>query len=299
MRHRDINSGPELRRDPQGGQNRDPGPDPRPASPARWRRWARSTARWSGRGLLAALFVLSGPLALLVFDQIDLETSWRAATRERTGLAPEPSTTPEAVVQVYAARAFNWRGIFGVHTWIATKERNADRYYVHQVLGWYARHGSRAVVTRPGYPDREWYGSPPVVLSELRGPEAEPAIEAIRNAIVRYPHDRRYTIWPGPNSNTFTAYVTRRVPALAADLPPNAIGKDYLGEGSVIGRAPSGSGFQISLWGLAGVLFGDAEGWEVNLLGLAFGLDPGDLSLRLPGVGKIGLNLGSTEAAVR
>jgi hypothetical protein len=34
-------------------------------------------------------------------------------------------------------------------------------------------------------------------------------------------------MWPGPNSNTFTAAVLRAVPELAILLPPNAIGKDF------------------------------------------------------------------------
>ena len=34
---------------------------------------------------------------------------WRTASREPAGLAPDPATTQEAVVQVYAARAVRWR----------------------------------------------------------------------------------------------------------------------------------------------------------------------------------------------
>jgi hypothetical protein len=46
---------------------------------------------------------------------------WYEARRDPTGLAPDPATTPEAVVQVYAARAVSWRGVFSVRTWIAVK----------------------------------------------------------------------------------------------------------------------------------------------------------------------------------
>jgi hypothetical protein len=41
-------------------------------------------------------------------------TEWRRASRASVGLAPDPAATPEAVVQVYAARAIRWRGCFGV-----------------------------------------------------------------------------------------------------------------------------------------------------------------------------------------
>ncbi len=37
-------------------------------------------------------------------------SDWRTASREPAGLAPDPATTPEAVVQVYSARAVRWRG---------------------------------------------------------------------------------------------------------------------------------------------------------------------------------------------
>src|SRR5215831_8947440 len=46
---------------------------------------------------------------------------WYEARRDPTGLAPDPATTREAVIQVYAARAVSWRGVFSVHTWFAVK----------------------------------------------------------------------------------------------------------------------------------------------------------------------------------
>jgi hypothetical protein len=35
------------------------------------------------------------------------------------------------------------------------------------------------------------------------------------------------------------------VPELRLDLPPTAIGKDFLPNGEVVARAPSGTGFQV------------------------------------------------------
>jgi len=78
------------------------------------------------------------------------------------------------------------------------------------------------------------------------------------------------------------------VPELGLDLPPTAVGKDYLGPGSFLARSPSGTGYQVSLFGLLGVLIGREEGIEFNLLGLGFGIDPLDLALRLPGLGRVG-----------
>ena len=78
------------------------------------------------------------------------------------------------------------------------------------------------------------------------------------------------------------------MPELGLDLPPTAIGKDYLGLGTFVARSPSGTGFQVSLFGLLGVTIGIEEGIEINLLGLAVGVDPLDLALRLPGLGRLG-----------
>ena len=106
-------------------------------------------------------------------------------------------------------------------------------------------------------------------------------------AVKEYPYPDRYHVWPGPNSNTFVAFVARKVPELRVDLPPTAIGKDYLGWKSV-GRTPSGTGGQASLFGVLGVSAGLEEGVEVNLLGLSLGVDPKSLSVKLPIVGRLG-----------
>ena len=60
-------------------------------------------------GLL--LLLLTGPIAVAVGDDANVSGDWRLATRESSGLAPAPETTREAVVQIYGARAFRWRGV--------------------------------------------------------------------------------------------------------------------------------------------------------------------------------------------
>ena len=67
--------------------------------------------------------------------------------RIQSGLAPDPVTTPEAVVQVYSARAVGWRGWFGVHTWIAVKPANATEFTVHEVNGWRLRRTGTVVMS--------------------------------------------------------------------------------------------------------------------------------------------------------
>jgi hypothetical protein len=244
--------------------------------------------RWLRRALLLISGLLLGPLAVAASGDADVAGDWRHASRESAHLAPSPATTNEAVVQVYAARAFAWRGIFAVHTWISVKPARAPRYTTYEVVGWYAFRGAPALQVHHDAPDRYWFGARPEILAELRGDGAAAAIAAIEQAVAAYPYADRYRTWPGPNSNTFTAFVLRRVPALAANLPPTAIGKDYLPDGALIARPPSGSGLQLSLFGLLGVILSKEEGLEINLLGLAFGVDPKRLALRLPGVGLVG-----------
>ena len=136
-------------------------------------------------------------------------------------------------------------------------------------------------------PDMLWYGAYPQLLADHRGARAEAMIGQIEAAVAAYPWRESYRLWPGPNSNTFVAWVARHVPALRLDLPPTAIGKDYLGSATFIGHAPSGTGWQLSLLGLAGVTVARDEGVEMNLLGLGFGVDVDDLALRVPGFGRL------------
>mgnify|MGYP002821083474 CR=1 FL=1 len=249
----------------------------------------RTILSWVGRLLLFFASLAAGPATMILTGEVDLEQPWSSASHERQRLAPEPSETAQAVVQVYSAQAFNWRGAFGVHTWVATKASGADHYLIYQVLGWRARYGSDAVVISRGYPDREWYGNPPSVLADIRGSDAEAAITRIRAAVLDYPYSRWYRIWPGPNSNTFVAYLGRRIPELKLDMPANAIGKDYRGTDGVMGTTPSGTGWQFSLAGLAAITASATEGLELGVLGLGFGINPGAGALRLPGIGVLEL----------
>lgn len=79
------------------------------------------------------------------------------------------------------------------------------------------------------------------------------------------------------------------VPELELDLPPTAIGKDYLTGGRAIGPAVSGHGLQLSLMGYGGFSVSPVEGVELHLLGLTLGIDVDDLALKLPGFGRIEL----------
>ena len=217
--------------------------------------------------------------------------SWQEARRDSSGLAPDPAATHEAVLQVYAARAVSWRGIFAVHTWIVVKPAGADRFTRYEVVGFGVSETVPSIrVDRTG-PDNYWFGAKPELVLDRRGKDVDALIVKVRAAVATYPYPNEYRAWPGPNSNTFTAYVARQVPELGLAMPSNAIGKDYLPGGALWARAPSDTGFQLSFLGLLGLIVARDEGIEFNLLGFDIGLDFKAPALKLPGIGRVGTAL--------
>ncbi len=223
------------------------------------------------------LFIGIMGIFLALYGMVASSADWRSASHAPVGLAPDPATTPEAVVQVYGARTWGWKGAFGVHTWVAGKPTNAKAW--------------RVVSDRD--PDARWYGSEPQLYADKRGEGVDEVIARIEKAASDYPYAAEYGLWPGPNSNTFTAWLTRAAPELEVDLPATAIGKDYLRD-KLIDSPASGHGVQLSIKGLLGVTASSVEGFEVNVLGLSFGV--GQSGLKLPFIGRVGLPTANAKA---
>lgn len=152
---------------------------------------------------------------------------WRTASRASAGIAPDPAVTSEALLQVYGAQAWGWRGWFAIHTWIAVKPANAPAYTVYEVIGWRQRGGLPVVRIEKDLPDRYWFGEKPRLLKEFRGAGVDRLIEKVDRAARSYPWPNSYTAFPGPNSNTFTAWIGKQVPELGLQLPFSAIGSGY------------------------------------------------------------------------
>ena len=53
-------------------------------------------------------------------------------------------------------------------------------------------------------------------------------IEAVDKAAGAYPWKTTYKAFPGPNSNTFVAWIAKQVPELELVLPFSAIGSGYV-----------------------------------------------------------------------
>ena len=226
-------------------------------------------ARFVGRSSLIGLLALGG--ASVTADNSELRVA-------------DPATVTEPVVQVWGARTRGAKGILGVHTWIAVKPQGASEYTVYEIIGWRLRWTDSALVIRNRAPNH-WFGADGELYAERRGAGVDELIRRIDKLAREYPYANTYTLWPGPNSNTFTAWIARAVPELEADLPATAIGKDYMGA-NMVSTAPSGKGFQFSLRGLLGVSASRVDGVELNVLGLNFGVSPS--GIKLPVVGRIG-----------
>lgn len=234
--------------------------------------------------LIVVLFLAPVVARATLFAIDERPRDWWSADWSSIGRLPPAGEHPDARVVVFSARTGGWRSIVAVHSWIVLKREGADRWTRYDVVGW----GS-PIRTNGWAADGRWRGNDPAVIADVRGPAAEALIPRIEAAIANYPwrHAGDYRMWPGPNSNTFVAEILRAVPDLNARLPVTAIGRDYRA-GFYAGPADSGTGFEINLWGLAGIKLAWVEGIEFNLLGLAAGLDLRAPALLLPGVGRVG-----------
>lgn len=218
-------------------------------------------------------------------------TNWQTASRESAGIAPKAADLNESIYQIYVARAFSWRGYFATHPWVSWKRKVDSSYTVAQVTSWGLRRPSgMALTVENDLPDRFWYGNAPQLIFEARGEKADRMIERIEKLISEYPYKNKYTLWPGPNSNTFVDYVIRNTPEVTVELPPHAIGKDYLVDSYLFALSPTGTGAQFSFFGLFGLTVGAGEGIEINLLSLSFGIDVLRPAIKLPFFGRIGMD---------
>ena len=164
----------------------------------------------------------------LILSSFSSGKDWRTASRESAEIAPDPSITNEAVLHIYGANAWGWRGWFAIHTWIAAKRTGEASYMVYDVVGWRDHHGAPVLKITHDVPDRYWFGEKPRILIERRGAGVDELIDAVDKAAHSYPWKTTYKAFPGPNSNTFTAWIIKQVPELELDLPFSAIGSGYV-----------------------------------------------------------------------
>ena len=238
--------------------------------------------------LIFLLFVAPLLVHIAIWAAQDRPRSWSSADWGPSGVLPPPRAGDSAAVYVMSARTGGLKGAVAVHSWIVTKKRGAVRYDRYDVVGW----GSPVRVN--SYPaDGRWYSNDPVIHHSLLGEQAERAIPRVEAAVREYRWRNRgdYSIWPGPNSNSFVAHVAREA-GLGTALPATALGRDYPADGRWFAWPENGHGLRLTLGGYLGLTIGGLEGIEANFLGAVFGFDPATWTLKLPGFGGVRL-LGS------
>jgi hypothetical protein len=239
------------------------------------------------RTILLVVFVLPIAARAGLYAIADHPRSWRDANWSSTHLLPPAATDPPARVMVFAARAGGWKSIFAVHTWVVVKAANASDYTRYDVMGF-----GQPVRVNLHAPDAYWFGDRPRLVADVRGEPAASAIPKIEAAVKAYPYAGygSYRVWPGPNSNTFTATILRAAPELDIAMPSEAVGRDYRADGTLFGLTGSRTGIEMSLYGLLGLKLGWVEGVEVDFMGLIAGLDVRHPAMKVPGFGRLGVD---------
>jgi len=123
--------------------------------------------------------------AYLTDDAIETG-SWQTAPRNSSGMAPDPVKFADtAIVQVYAAPTYGWRGLLAVHPWIILKRAGETEFTRYEVIGW---GGNNVIHRNDNIPDGMWYGTRPHLLVDQRGKHVEALIDQIEAAIKTYPY---------------------------------------------------------------------------------------------------------------
>jgi hypothetical protein len=76
------------------------------------------------------------------------------------------------------------------------------------------------------HPDDGVGGGPARIVTEWCDEQAVKISSILKNIKEHYPYQDRYLPWPGPNSNTFVAWVLRKA-GIDFPLSWKAVGKDY------------------------------------------------------------------------
>lgn len=211
---------------------------------------------------------------------------WSEARWSSAGILPDAATSKDAAIHIFSAKTGGMKGAVASHAWVVIKEKGAAAYTRYDKVGW-----GTPIRRNHRPPDAYWYSNMPERVTSVTGAEAERLIPKVEAAIAAYPYAEPggYTIWPGPNSNTFVAHVLRSVPELGAVLPPHAVGRDYLPNGEFVHLDSDWLDLHVTVRGLFGFSAGKRSGLEVHFLGLVAGLDLADPGLKVPALGRVGI----------
>jgi hypothetical protein len=119
-------------------------------------------------------------------------------------------------------------GAFAVHHWFVVFDGNArTRWEVWQTKN-AGPHCIGHVHRDLKGPDDGVGGGPACIAARWDGEPAK-RIARVLQSVENYPYCERYRYWPGPNSNTFAAWVLREA-GVEQPLHWKAFGKNYKGK---------------------------------------------------------------------
>lgn len=155
-----------------------------------------------------------------------------------------------------------------------------------------------SISEREALADKRWTRHV-AILGVLDGCDARNAQrDAIEAAREYASWDSGYTAWPGPNSNTFGAWIIRET-GMWVELDHNAVGANHAGFS--VNRTTAGPGVQLDT-PVLGLQIGLVEGIEVHLLQLEFGVGLFHPAIKLPVLPRLGVqswSVGSMDGGER
>jgi hypothetical protein len=203
-----------------------------------------------------------------------------------TTFPPLPASPAEPMVQLRCAPLPGVLGYVAEHHWFLEFDPDEGRWHRWELwqeadvggTSWGHVHRDLTGVESGlnGYPAR--------VVAEWHGQAARDLRVALATSPT-YPHRGRYLAWPGPNSNTYIAWVLRRS-GVPADLGSLGIGMDYPGKFGGVAVSTTRTGVQAET-PVLGARVGPLEGVEIHFLCFTFGIDTWPPAVKTP-FGRVG-----------
>ena len=194
-----------------------------------------------------------------------------------TGFVPATDATSQPlpdkrVVQLWSTPLPEGLGCIADHHWLLAFDPGTKTWHRWEVM-----ERTHLGGTNWGYVYQDCYkpyhtfgGGPPSLMMTWKGTTADRLAEVLDRA-ADYPLRERYLAWPGPNCNTFAAWVLREA-GVSSDMGPKSLGENYLGPVAGAGWTPGGTGVHLES-SSAGVRAGWREGVELHLCAFVFGVD--------------------------
>ena len=127
---------------------------------------------------------------------------------------------------------------FAIHPWIVIVDNG-------KITRWEIIHRKYQDKKRFGYVYKNFYNNPiqglkkhhfsseywySTLIDSVSGDDKSLAfriVNFVEEMTPFYPHQENYVLFPGPNSNTYIAWILQKFPELKIKLPWNAFGKNY------------------------------------------------------------------------